>query len=207
MRNVTSIAENKRKYAIWVTTTLLYSSETYNLEDIFPIFKNLPEGQEQRWMHHGFQSNGDSSCSLCNAYKLKRLTIRSSSNSSYDSFPSENWSESEVENEITDSRNFSIQFKNQKRDSFRNIEAWRKNIMIEKTNQNEDEQWGRRQMRRKKIFQNSTRQSIEIELTLASRKRRVFWKMHIPAKEIYFEFKHFLSHSLSDDEKWNRWKF
>ena len=74
-------------------------------------------------------------------YKLKRwLTIRNSSNSSYDSLPSENWSESDVESEKTDSENFSIQFKNQKHDIIRNIKAWRKNIVTEKMNQSEDKQ-------------------------------------------------------------------
>jgi len=69
------------------------------------------------------------------AYKLKRwLTIRNSSNSSYDSLPSENWCESEK----TDSRSFSIQFKNQKHDIFHNIEAWRKNIVTKKSDQNEN---------------------------------------------------------------------
>ncbi|KYM93115.1 hypothetical protein ALC53_00348 [Atta colombica] len=60
---------------------------------------------------------------LRNAYKLKRwLNIRNSSNSSYDSILSKNWNESDVENEKTD-RNFSIRFKNQKYDIFRNIKA------------------------------------------------------------------------------------
>jgi len=45
------------------------------------------------------------------------LTIRNNSNSSYDSLPSENWSESDSEK--TDSGNFSIQFKNQKHDIIR----------------------------------------------------------------------------------------
>jgi len=40
---------------------------------------------------------------------------------------------SDVESEKTDTGNFSIQFKNQKHDIFRNIEAWRKNIVTEKS--------------------------------------------------------------------------
>jgi len=64
---------------------------------------------------------------------LKRwLTIRNSNNLNYDSLPSENWSESNVESEKTDNENFSIQFKNQKHDIIRNIKAWRKNIVTEK---------------------------------------------------------------------------
>jgi len=48
------------------------------------------------------------------AYKLKCwLTIQNSSNSSYDSLSSENWSESDVESKKKDSGNFSIEFKNQ----------------------------------------------------------------------------------------------
>jgi len=35
---------------------------------------------------------------------------------------------------------FSVQFKNQKHDIFRNIEAWKKNIVTEKSDQSEDEQ-------------------------------------------------------------------
>ena len=91
-----------------------------------------------------FWINVESYCVLQierNAYKLKRwLTIQNSSNSSYDSLPSKNWSESDVKSEKTDSGNFSIQFKDQKHDIFRNIEAWRKNIMIKKSDQSEDEQ-------------------------------------------------------------------
>ena len=98
----------------------------YNLEGISPAFKNLPDFEEhgQRCTHHGFRTNVESHCALRNAYKLKRwLTIRNSSNSNYDSLPSENWSESSVESEKTDSENSSIQFKNQKHDIARNIEA------------------------------------------------------------------------------------
>ena len=56
------------------------------------------------------------------------------------SLSSENWSESVVESEKTGSKNSSIQFKNQKHDIARNIEAWRKNIATEKTNQSADKQ-------------------------------------------------------------------
>ncbi|KYN17798.1 hypothetical protein ALC57_09902, partial [Trachymyrmex cornetzi] len=114
-----------------------------NLEGISPAFKNLSDfgGCGQRCTHHGFRTNVGSHCALRNAYKLKRwLAIRNSSDSSYDSLPSENCSESDVESEKTNSGNFSIKFKNQKNDIFRNIEAWRKNIVTEKANQNEDEQ-------------------------------------------------------------------
>ncbi|KYN14629.1 hypothetical protein ALC57_13158 [Trachymyrmex cornetzi] len=121
----------------------LLSRNVYNLEGISPAFKNLPDfgGCGQRCTHHGFRTNVGSHCALRNAYKLKRwLAIRNSSDSSYDSLPSENCSESDVESEKTNSGNFSIKFKNQKNDIFRNIEAWRKNIVTEKANQNEDEQ-------------------------------------------------------------------
>jgi len=40
----------------------------------------------------------------------------------------------------TESGNFSIQFKNQKYSIFHNIEAWRKNIVTEQSNQSEDKQ-------------------------------------------------------------------
>ncbi|KYQ50740.1 Uncharacterized protein F54H12.2, partial [Trachymyrmex zeteki] len=121
----------------------LLSRNAYNLERISPAFKNLPDFEDrgQRCTHHGFQTNAESHCALRNAYKLKHwlTTIRNNSNSSYKSLPSENWSESDVESETADSRNFSIQFKNQKHDISRNIEAW-KNIATEKTKQNENEQ-------------------------------------------------------------------
>jgi len=82
-------------------------------------------------MYHDLEP--ESYCALCNTYKLKCwLTIRNNSNSSYDNSPSENWSERK------NSGNFSIQFKNQKRNIIRNIEAWKKNIVTEKMNQNED---------------------------------------------------------------------
>ena len=87
----------------------LFSKNVNNLEGIFPTVKNLLdfEGCIQRCTHHGFRTNVESHCALRNAYKLKRwLTIRNSSNSSYDSFPLENWSESDVKK--IDNKNFSI---------------------------------------------------------------------------------------------------
>jgi len=140
--HATSIAEDKRRRIIWV----IYSPETYiiwkeflRLSKIYQISKNVDSAARIR-----FWTNVESYCALQierNAYKLKRwLTIQNSSNSSYDSLPSKNWSESDVKSEKTDSGNFSIQFKDQKHDIFRNIEAWRKNIMIKKSDQSEDEQ-------------------------------------------------------------------
>ncbi|KYQ49346.1 hypothetical protein ALC60_11585 [Trachymyrmex zeteki] len=82
----------------------LLSKNVYNLEGISPAFKNLAdfEGSGQRCTHHGFRINVESHCALRNAYKLKRwLTIRNNSNSSYDSLPSENWSDNDVECEKT----------------------------------------------------------------------------------------------------------
>ncbi|KYN13605.1 hypothetical protein ALC57_14203 [Trachymyrmex cornetzi] len=124
----------------------LHSRNVYNLEGISPAFKNLPDfgGCGQRSTHHGFRTNVGSHCALRNAYKLKRwLAIRNSSNSSYDSLPSENCSESDVESEKTNSENFSIKFKNQKNDIFRNIEAKyivEKKYRDRKGEPNEDEQ-------------------------------------------------------------------
>ncbi|KYN27633.1 hypothetical protein ALC57_02974 [Trachymyrmex cornetzi] len=137
-RHIYTIGQEKSRYL-----SNLLSRNVYNLEGISPAFKNLPDfgGCGQRCTHHGFRTNVGSHCALRNAYKLKRwLAIRNSSDSSYDSLPSENCSESDVESEKTNSGNFSIKFKNQKNDIFRNIEAWRKNIVTEKANQNEDEQ-------------------------------------------------------------------
>ena len=113
--HATSIPEDKRKLVIWV----IYFLETYmyNLEGISSAFKNLSdfEGRGQRCTHHGFRTSVESRCALRNAYKLKRwLTMRHSNNSSYDNLSSENWSESVVESEKTDSENSPIQFKNQK---------------------------------------------------------------------------------------------
>ncbi|KYN18353.1 hypothetical protein ALC57_09349 [Trachymyrmex cornetzi] len=90
----------------------LLSRNVNNLEVISPAFKNLPDfgGCGQRCKHHGFRTNVESHCTLRNDYKLKRwLAIRNSSNSSYDSLPSENCSESDVESEKTNSGNLLIQ--------------------------------------------------------------------------------------------------
>jgi len=123
------------------------------------------------------------------------LTIRNSSNS----ITIKNWSESEK----TDSGNFSIQFKNQKYDIIHNIETWRKNIVIKKTNQKTNK-W-----QRKKRSSKIRLVDWEIKLTWASHKASIFGNStsHTPVKEICFELTHISSLMLSDDEKWIRWKF
>ncbi|KYN23136.1 hypothetical protein ALC57_04439 [Trachymyrmex cornetzi] len=120
-RYIYTIGQEKLRYL-----SNLLSRNVYNLEGISPAFKNLLDfgGCGQRFKHHGFRTNVESHCALRNAYKLKCwLAIRNSSNSSYDSLPSENCSESDVKSEKTNSGIFSIKFKNQKNDIFRNIEA------------------------------------------------------------------------------------
>ena len=120
----------------------LFSRNVYNLEGISPSFKNLLhfEDRGQRCTHHRFRTSVESHCALRNAYKLKRwLTIRNSSNSSYECLSLENWSESDFESKKTDSGNFLIQLKNQKHNHSQHWSVEKKYI-DKKTNQNENKQ-------------------------------------------------------------------
>jgi len=164
----------------------LLSRNVYNLEGISPAFKNLPDFEDrgQRCTHHGFRASAESHCALRNAYKLKRwLTVRRSNNSSYDNLSSGNWSESVVESEETDSENSSsIQFKNQKHDIARNIEA------TKKTNHSADKQVTDEEKKDLSKFDSLTdRDKANTNVSQAS---SILGSstLHTPAKEVHFEF-------------------
>ncbi|KYN27902.1 hypothetical protein ALC57_02693 [Trachymyrmex cornetzi] len=131
----------------------------------------------------------------------KSYPIRNSSDSSYDSLPSENCSESDVESEKTNSGNFSIKFKNQKNDIFRNIEAWRKNIVTEKANQNEDEQATAEEKKDLPKFDSTT--DRDKTNTNVSQTSSIFENSttHVLAKEVNSEFTHTFPLSRSPTPK------
>ncbi|KYN31556.1 hypothetical protein ALC56_14437 [Trachymyrmex septentrionalis] len=91
-------------------------------------------------------------------------------------------------NNATHSGNFSIQFKNQKHDIIRNIEAWRKNIVTEKTNQSEDKQATDEEKKDLSKFESST--DRDKANTSVSQTSSIFESStsHTPAKEVHFEF-------------------